>query len=158
MKLQSASRREVKRIAVGTVIGDLILIAALFLLSQFGIGTFRLLPILLGALGGTAVAVLNFIIMCLTVQKAVEIPDQKQMKAFFQGSYNGRLLLQAAWVIVALLVPGIHALAGAAPLLFPNATIFYLQAKGKLVTPSDRKNPPADQEDEPEDHLGSFEV
>lgn len=158
MKLQSASRKEVKRIAVGTCVFDLILIAGLFLLSQFGIGTFSLGRILLGVAGGTAVAILNFIVMCLTVQKAVEISDQKQMKAFFQGSYNGRLLLQAGWVIVALLVPQIHALAGAAPLLFPNLTIFYLQAKGKLVTPSDRKNPPPQDDEEPEDHLGSFEV
>lgn len=158
MKLQSASRKEVRRIAVGTCVFDLILIAGLFLLSQFGIGTFSLGRILLGVAGGTAVAILNFIVMCLTVQKAVEISDQKQMKAFFQGSYNGRLLLQAGWVIVALLVPQIHALAGAAPLLFPNLTIFYLQAKGKLVAPSDRKNPPRQDDEEPEDHLGSFEV
>lgn len=158
MKLQSASRREVKRIAIGTAVCDGILIAGLFLLSLFGIGTFSLGRILLGIAGGTAVAILNFCIMCLTVQKAVDISDQKQMKAFFQGSYNGRLLLQAGWVVIALLVPQIHALAGAAPLLFPNATIFFLQAKGKLVTPSDRKNPPAQEQEEPEDHLGSFEV
>lgn len=158
MKLQSASRKEVKRIATGTAVCDVILVALLFLLSRFGIGTFSPGRILLGIAGGTAIAILNFTIMCLTVQKAVDIPDRKQMKAFFQGSYNGRLLLQAAWVIVALLVPQIHALAGAAPLLFPNATIFYLQAKGKLVTPSNRKNPPAPEDEAPEEHLGSFEV
>ena len=158
MKLQSSSVREIKRVAVGTLAGDGIMIAALFLASQFDIGTFQLGRILLGAAGGTVIAVLNFTIMCLTVQKAVEISNQKQMKAFFQGSYNGRLLLQAGWVVIALVLPQIHVLAGAAPLLFPNATIFYLQAKGKLVEPSDRKNPPADEQDEPEDRLESFEV
>ena len=80
------------------------------------------------------------------------------MKAFIQGSYNGRLLLQAGWVVVAILVPHFQVVASAAPLLFPNLTIFYLQAKGKLVEPSDRKNPPADDQDEPEDRLESFEV
>lgn len=158
MKLQSASRKEVKRIAVGTCVFDLILIAVLFLLSQFGIGSFHLAPILLGVLGGTVVAVLNFYILCMTIQKAVDIPEQKQMKAFFQGSYNGRLLLQAGWVVAALLLPGVHTIAAAVPLLFPNLTIFYLQSKGKLVTPSDRKNPPAQDSEEPEDHLGSFEI
>lgn len=158
MRLQSASRKEIKRIAIGTAVCDAILVAVLFLFSQFGIGAFSLGRILLGIVGGSAVAILNFTIMCLTVQKAVDISDQKRMKAFFQGSYNGRLLLQAVWVIIALVVPQIHALAGAAPLLFPNATIFYLQAKGKLVTPSDRKNPPAEDQEAPEDHLGSFEV
>jgi hypothetical protein len=160
MKLQSASAKEVRRIAAGTLAGDGILIAALFLLSQFDIGTFQLSRILLGVAGGTVVAVLNFAIMCLTVQKAVDISDQKQMKAFFQGSYNGRLLLQAGWVVVALVVPQIHVLAGAAPLLFPNATIFYLQAKGKLVTPSDRPPVPREQlaEEEEESPSGPFEV
>ena len=158
MKLQSSSVREIKRITLGTLIGDGILIAGLFLASQFDIGTFQPGRILLGAAGGTAIAILNFTLMCLTVQKAVDIPDQKQMKAFFQGSYNGRLLLQAAWVIVSLTVPGIHALAGAAPLLFPNATLIYLQTRGKLVTPSERTAPPAEETEEEQSPLGPFEV
>ena len=157
MKLQSASKKEIRRIALGVAVCDVIMVAGLFLLSQFGIGTFSLGRILLGAAGGSVIAILNFTIMCLTVQRAVEIEDKKKMKAFFQGSYNGRLLLQAAWVVVALMVPQIHVLAGAAPVLFPNAVIFYLQANGKLVTPSDRSNPPAS-EDLPEDTLESFEI
>ena len=44
------------------------------------------------------------------------------------------------------------------PLLFPNLMIFYLQARGKLVTPSERKNPPSEELEELEDHKGSFEV
>lgn len=158
MKLQPASRKELKRIAIGIGICDVIMIAALFLLSQFGIGTFDLSRILLGAAGGSVVAIVNFAVMCVTVQNAVDIEDQKKMKAVFQASYNGRLLLQAAWVVAALLIPQIHVLAGAAPLLFPTAVIYFLQAKGKLVTPSDRKNPPAEDAEEPEDHLGSFEI
>lgn len=159
MILQSASRKELKRIAIGVGICDLIMIPGLFILSQFGIGSFDLSRILLGAAGGSLIAIANFTILCLTVQKAVEISEKKTMKAFFQASYNGRLILQALWVVVALLVPQIHVLAGAAPLLFPNIVIFYLQAKGKLVTPSERKNPPAEENpEEPEDHLGSFEI
>lgn len=157
MKLQSASKKEIKRIAVGTGICDLILLAVFFILSLEGIVRFDY-TVLLGALGGSLVAILNFTVMCLTIQKAVDISEQKQMKAFIQGSYNGRLLLQAGWVVVAFLVPHFNVVAAAIPLLFPNLTIFYLQSKGKLVEPSQRKNPPADEQDEPEDHLGSFEV
>lgn len=158
MKLQSASRKELKRIALGVAVCDGILIAGLFLLSLVGIGSFDLLRILLGIAGGSAIAIGNFAVMCLTVQTAVDITDQKKMKAFFQASYNGRLLLQAGWVIVSILVPGIHIVAGAAPLLFPHVIILYLSAKGKLVTPSDRKNPPAEETEEPEDRLESFEI
>ena len=158
MKLQPASKREVLRIAIGTAVCDGIMIAGLFLLSQFDIGSFDLLRILLGTLGGTAVAVLNFTIMCLTVQSAVNYDDQKKMKSFIQGSYNGRLALQALWVVICIIVPQIHTLAGAAPLLFPNFVIFWLQYSGKLVTPSERKNPVPTEDDEEDDHLGSFEI
>ena len=157
MKLQPASKKEIKRIAMGTGVCDLILLAVLFVLSLEGLLTFNY-TVFLGILIGSCVAILNFTIMCLTIQKATGIDDQKQMKAFIQGSYNGRLMLQAGWVVVAILVPHFQVVASAAPLLFPNLTIFYLQAKGKLVEPSDRKNPPADEQDEPEDRLESFEV
>ena len=157
MKLQPASKREIKRIAIGTGVCDLILLAVLFVLSLEGLLTFNY-TVFLGALIGSCVAVLNFTIMCLTIQKATEIEEKKQMKAFIQGSYNGRLMLQAAWVVIAMLVPHFQVIASAAPLLFPNLTIFYLQSKGKLVEPSDRKNPPAEEQEEPEDHLESFEV
>lgn len=157
MKLQPASKKEIKRIAIGTGAFDLILLAALFVLSLEGLLTFNY-TVFLGILVGSCVAILNFTIMCLTIQKATGIEDQKQMKAFIQGSYNGRLMLQAGWVVVAILVPHFQVVASAAPLLFPNLTIFYLQAKGKLVEPSDRKNPPTDDQEEPEDRLESFEV
>ena len=157
MKLQPASKKEIKRIAIGTGVCDLILLAVLFVLSLEGLLTFNY-TVFLGILIGSCVAILNFTIMCLTIQKATGIDDQKQMKAFIQGSYNGRLMLQAGWVVVAILVPHFQVVASAAPLLFPNLTIFYLQAKGKLVEPSERKNPPADEQDEPEDRLESFEV
>ena len=157
MKLQSASKKEILRVTKGTVAFDGLMIAGLFLLSQFGIGTFSY-RVFLGALGGTIVAILNFTVMCLTIQKAVDIEEKKQMKAFIQGSYNGRLLLQAGWIVAALLIPHVHVVAAAVPLLFPNLTIIYLQMKGKLVEPSERKNPPAEEEEDPEDHLGPCEV
>ena len=78
---------------------------------------------------------LNFALMCLTVQSAVGMTDQKKMKAKFQLSYNARMILQAGWTVIAFLVPGIHFIAGAAPVLFPKVTILYLQAKGKLLPP-----------------------
>lgn len=133
MKLQPASRKEVTRIAIGTACCDLILIAGLFLLSQFGIGTFSFGKILISALCGSIIAILNFAIMCLTVQSAVGMTDQKKMKAKFQLSYNARMVVQSAWVVAAFLIPQIHFIAGAAPVLFPKVTILYLQATGKLM-------------------------
>lgn len=137
MKLQPASRREISRITVGTLACDGILLAGLFLLSQFGIGTFPLVRILVSTLCGSIIAIANFVILCLTVQSAVEIESKRKMKARFQLSYNLRMLIQAAWVVACLLIPGIHFVAGAAPILFPNVVIYYLQFKGKLFPAKD---------------------
>ena len=157
MKLQSASLREVKRIACGTAVGGVLLVAVMFLLSLMGVGTFEY-RVITGAIGGCAVAVLNFALMCLTIQRAVNIAEQKTMRSFIQGSYNGRLLLQAGWIVAAYLMPWVNVFSAAIPLLFPNLMIFYLQARGKLVTPSERRNPPPEERDEPEDHKETFEV
>ena len=135
MKLQPASQREVRRVTAGTLVCDVLLVAGLFLASQFDIGTFDLGKILVSAAIGSVIAVLNFALMCLTVQSAVGMTDQKKMKAKFQLSYNARMILQAGWTVIAFLVPGIHFIAGAAPILFPKVTILYLQAKGKLLPP-----------------------
>ncbi len=160
MKLQPASRKEIARISLGTLVCDGIMIAGLFLLSQFGIGKFELSRILLGAVCGSLVAIVNFAILCLTVQSAVEIENKRKMRSRFQFSYNIRLVLQAVWVVACFAIPQIHFIAGAAPVLFPNVVIFYLQSKGKLTQPSESSQPakaiPFD--DEEEDTLGSFEV
>lgn len=157
MKLQDASRREVKRIALGTAVCGAIFLVVMFMLSVMRIADFDY-RMILGTIGGCVVAVVNFTMMCITIQRAVNIGEQKAMKAFIQGSYNGRLLLQAGWIVAAYLMPWTNVFAAAIPLLFPNLLIFYLQSRGKLVTPSERKNPPPEEMDELEDHKGSFEV
>ena len=98
MKLQAASQREVKRIACGTAVGSIARIAVMFVLSKMGVGEFDN-RVFTGAAGGCAVAVINFTMMCITIQRAVNIGEQKAMKTFIQGSYNGRLLLQAGWIV-----------------------------------------------------------
>ena len=160
MKLQPASKKEVKRISAGTLLCSGAMVAGLFVLSLVGVGTFSY-RVFIGAIGGSVIAVLNFVIMCLTIQSATEIEDKKRMKAFIQGSYNGRLMLQAGWVVVCFLVPQIHLIAGAAPLLFPHATIFYLNAKGKLMPPDPPRDPSkaiTEEEEGEEENLGPFEI
>jgi len=144
MKLQSASRKEIARISLGTLVLDLIMIAGLFLLSQFGIGTFDLGKIFVSALIGSAVAIGNFTLMCLTIQNAVGMTDMKKMKAKFQLSYNARMVIQAGWAVIAFLVPAFHFIAGAAPILFPNVIIYYLQFSGKLF-PKEEQQPASEE-------------
>ena len=150
MKLQPASRKEIKRIALGTLACDGLLVAGLWLLSQFGIGTFDLVRIVLSAACGSVIAVANFTILCLTVQSAVEIESKRKMKARFQLSYNIRMVIQAGWVVVCFLVKPLHFVAGSLPILFPNVVIFYLQFTGRLMPKEEAK---AVSQDVPEDGL-----
>lgn len=128
MKLHRASVQEVKRIAVGTGICLVVMLAAFCLLSGFGIGAFDGRVIVSGIVG-SLIALGNFTWLCLTIQNAAVLQDQKAMKAHFQRSYNLRLLLQASWVVAAFLLPGLHVMAAAIPLLFPRVTIYYRQMK-----------------------------
>ena len=160
MKLQPASKKEIRRIAAGILVCDVLMIAGLLLLSFVGVGIFSY-RVFIGALGGSLIAILNFTILCITIQQATEIDDKKRMKAFVQGSYNGRLLLQAAWVVICFAVSHIHLFAGALPLLFPHAVIFYLNSKGKLMPPDPPRDPSkaiTEEEEDEEENLGPFEI
>ena len=161
MKLQPASKKEIKRMAIGSsILGALELLV--FLVLYFVKVIERFYPVVLGVLGGVAIAVLNFTLLCLAIQKAADMVDNKKaMKARMQLSYNIRLVMQAGWVVVAFLLrPTLNPIAAAIPLLFPTVIIFFLQKKGKLVEPSTRKNPETseEEEDEEEDHLETFEA
>lgn len=131
MKLQDASKKELRRISVGTLLLSAVLVVVLWVLSLVGVGIFGLWDFLSVA-AGALIAIGNFYILCLTIQKAVEIQDQKQMKMKFQVSYNARMLLQGIWVVVALLVPKFDVVAGAVPLLFPHLIIMTMGRKGMI--------------------------
>ena len=137
MKLQDASRKEVTRISKGVLVCDGVMIAGLFLLSQFGVGRFEIVRILLGTAIGSVISIVNFIILCLTIQSSLEIENKRKMKARFQTSYNIRLAVQAAWIVAAFLLrEKVHFIAAAAPVFFPNLWLIYLQLTGRLNTAS----------------------
>lgn len=158
MKLQPASKKEVKRIAKGSLIcaaAELIVFVVLHFVQLVPFSYRTVLSII----GGVAVAVLNFTLLCLSIQKAADTEDKKLMKSRMQLSYNLRLALQAGWIVAAFLLPFLQAVAAAIPLLFPTLIIFFLQKRGTLVEPSERKNPePSEEDEEEEDTLESFEI
>ena len=148
MKLQPASRREIKRIAIGTIILDVLMIAAFALLGLLGILQFQPLSVILAAAIGSCLAIGSFTVLCITVQQAVEIEDRKKMQAKFQLSYDIRMVVQAVWVVICFFVPWLNIFAGAIPLAFPKLTILYLNGKGKLVEKTVESAPQADANEE----------
>ena len=124
MKIQPAVKKETKRVVGMTGIG-LILMWILFAVLHFTMPDKVPLDytVFLGGIGGGAVAVLNFFLMGLAVQKAASASDEGTARMKLKASYSQRFLMQILWVILAIVAPCFHFVAGIAPLLFPGTGI-----------------------------------
>ena len=122
--VQPAVKKETKRIIKITIVG-LILMWILFAVLHFAMPDKVPLDytVFLGGIGGGAVAVLNFFLMGLAVQKAASATDEGTARMKLKASYSQRFLMQILWVIVAIVAPCFHFVAGIAPLLFPGTGI-----------------------------------
>ncbi|MBQ4436968.1 MAG: hypothetical protein II879_12870 [Clostridia bacterium] len=145
MKVQPAVRQETARIALGTGILTVLMIAVFLIIGRFD------WTVLTGALLGWAAAVGNFFLMALTVQKAAddmkpietpetadgdedsdadekELPlseDAKRGKQRMQLSYTLRMLGLAVIAILGVTLPWFQSVAVLVPLLFPRLVIAF---------------------------------
>lgn len=122
--VQPAVKKETKRVVEITAVG-LILMWILFAVLHFTMPDKVPLDytVFLGGIGGGAVAVLNFFLMGLAVQKAASASDEGTARMKLKASYSQRFLMQILWVILAIVAPCFHFVAGIAPLLFPGTGI-----------------------------------
>lgn len=122
--VQPTVKKETKRIIKITIVG-LILMWILFAVLHFAMPDKVPLDytVFLGGIGGGAVAVLNFFLMGLAVQKAASASDEGTARMKLKASYSQRFLMQILWVILAIVAPCFHFVAGIAPLLFPGTGI-----------------------------------
>lgn len=122
--VQPAVKKETKRVVKITAVG-LILMWILFAVLHFTMPDKVPLDytVFLGGIGGGAVAVLNFFLMGLAVQKAASASDEGTARMKLKASYSQRFLMQILWVILAIVAPCFHFVAGIAPLLFPGMGI-----------------------------------
>ena len=144
--VQPAVKKETLRIATGTIILSVLMIAVFLILGFFD------LTVLWGALLGTAVTILNFFLLGLSVQRATEkmkdvhlpsyeeaeaeledgeeeppVPDSPEMKQAKQGmqlAYTGRMMLVVLTGILALAISCFNPVAALVPFLFPRIIIF----------------------------------
>ena len=122
--VQPAVKKETKRVVKITAVG-LILMWILFAVLHFTMPDKVPLDytVFLGGIGGGAVAVLNFFLMGLAVQKAASASDEGTARMKLKASYSQRFLMQILRVILAIVAPCFHFVAGIAPLLFPGTGI-----------------------------------
>ena len=122
--VQPAVKKETKKVAVSTGIG--------VVLMWMVCGSLHMIipekvpfdyTVFLAGIGGGIIAVLNFFLMGLTVQKVACTQDEGMARNRMKSSYSQRMLLQMLWVIAAIAAPCFWAVAGVLPLLFPSIGI-----------------------------------
>lgn len=130
-RLQPAVKKECNRVLLYVLIGAALTILAFFILNRFFPESVPFdYTVILGSLCGGAVAYLNFVLMCLTVQKVASDTDDARARNRMKASYTYRYLMQIAWMVLALTIPVFNPIAGIVPLVFPSlgikiASIFF---------------------------------
>ena len=125
--VQPAVKKETKRVVMITGAG-LILMWILFAILHFTMPD--KVPfdytVILGGIGGGVIAVLNFFLMGLAVQKAASVTDEGTARMKLKASYSQRFMMMILWVIVAIVAPCFQFVAGIAPLLFPGTGLKFV--------------------------------
>ena len=125
--VQPAVKKETKRVVMITGAG-LILMWILFAILHYTMPD--KVPfdytVILGGIGGGVIAVLNFFLMGLAVQKAASATDEGTARMKLKASYSQRLMMMILWVIAAIVAPCFQFVAGIAPLLFPGTGLKFV--------------------------------
>ena len=125
--VQPAVKKETKRVVMITGAG-LILMWILFAILHFTMPD--KVPfdytVILGGIGGGVIAVLNFFLMGLAVQKAASATDEGTARMKLKASYSQRFMMMILWVIAAIVAPCFQFVAGIAPLLFPGTGLKFV--------------------------------
>lgn len=111
-----ATLRETIKLLKGIIVLDIIFIAIIYILGKFDI------PMLQGILIGSVYALLNFRLIAVSLNRAVQMsPGRAQV--FAGVSYVGRLALTAAIILAAIKVDYINAFGVIVPMFFPKIII-----------------------------------
>ena len=125
--VQPAVKKETKRVVMITGAG-LILMWILFAILHYTMPD--KVPfdytVMLGGIGGGVIAVLNFFLMGLAVQKAASATDEGTARMKLKASYSQRFMMMILWVIAAIVAPCFQFVAGIAPLLFPGTGLKFV--------------------------------
>ena len=82
--------------------------------------------VFIGGLWGGAVAILNFVLMGIAVQKVANETDQMSAKRRMQASYQFRMMLIIFTTVLAVIIPGVNWMMVAVSLFFPRLTILVM--------------------------------
>lgn len=115
-KIDKTVIRETRYIAGVTIILSVIMEAVFLIIGMWSY------KVLLGNILGAAVAVVNFLLMGITVQKAVQ-KDEKDAATLMKLSQTLRNMMLLIAAVLAIVLPFINPLAAIIPLFFPRIAI-----------------------------------
>ncbi len=115
-KIDPAVRRETGYIALCTLILSAVMEAVFLIAGRWD------LPVLLGNILGAAAAVLNFLLMGLTVQKAVD-REEAEAKASMKLSQSVRMVMLFAVAAAGVGLSIFNGIAVIVPLFFPRVAV-----------------------------------
>ena len=133
MKIQKAVLKETGHIAIGVLIADAVMCGVFAILGKFDC------TVVLGALLGTAIAVANFFLLGVTLQKAVGMKEYASK--YVRQSYSLRMFFCFAGVAVSVFAPCFHPIAAIVPLLMPQLVIYAMRALGLYKPDKPTENP-----------------
>ncbi len=117
-KLDPAVKQETQYIACWVMIFSVLMQAVFLLLGHWDY------TVLLGNVLSASAAILNFLLLGITVQRAVA-KDEKDARALIKFSQTYRLLGLLAIAVIGFVVPVFHTVAVLIPLLFPRVAIAF---------------------------------
>ena len=120
---------EVNNVTKDVIVFDLIVLAILLVTSTFN------KSMLLGLLFGTIIAVLNFRLLALTIEKSVSMPQSKA-QVYSAGRYILRMTIVGVVLLVSAKAPHINIIGVAIGLVSPK---FVILARKLLIDKLKRK-------------------
>lgn len=118
--MNAVVKKEIKYIAAGTVVISAIVQLIWWLFLDYDMSVF------LGGLWGGTLAIVNFILMALTVQKVSSEQNELMAKRRMQSSYSLRMTLTVFLTVLAVIIPAINWIMSAVSLFFPRLTILVM--------------------------------
>ena len=118
MKVNKVVKQETLYIAITGALLSLLMQGVFLVLKRWDI------TVLWGNLFGYGVMLLNFFLMALAVQKAVDLSPDDAKRAM-KKSQGGRMLMMVAAMAIVCTVDWFHLWAGLLPLLFPRIAITF---------------------------------
>ena len=113
-------KKEAGCIAAGTVVLSALVQIVWAVFFKYDLSVF------LGGLWGGTYAVVNFVLMGLTVQQVARDSDQMAAKRRMQASYQMRMILIILATVLAIIVPGVSWVMAVISLFFPRLTILVM--------------------------------